>query len=126
MAGNIFINYRRGESSHVGGGLHERLAQKFGRDKLFMDVDNIPMDVDNIPAGFDFQDYLKNQVAECDAMLSVIDPNWLDAKDETGRRRLDNPEDFVAIEIAAALARGKFRFWLMPHTCQRRAIFQMR
>ena len=98
MAGNIFINYRRDESGHVAGRLHESLAPKFGGDKLFMDVDNIPV-------GKDFENYLKSQVAACDAMLAIIGPNWLTAKDETGQRRLDNPEDFVVIEIAAALAR---------------------
>jgi len=63
------------------------------------------MDVDNIPVGRDFEDYLKSQVAACDAMLAIIGPNWLTAKDENGQRRLDNPEDFVVIEIGAALAR---------------------
>jgi tetratricopeptide (TPR) repeat protein len=48
---------------------------------------------------------LNSQVAACDVVLVVIGPNWLDAKDESGSRRLDNPDDFVAIEIAAALAR---------------------
>jgi hypothetical protein len=99
MAGNIFINYRREESGHVAGRLHDSLAPKFGRNKLFMDVDNIPV-------GRDFEDYLNSQVAACDAMLAVIGPNWLTAKDETGQRQLDNPQDFVAIEIGAALARN--------------------
>jgi hypothetical protein len=53
----------------------------------------------------DFDEYLKSQVAACDAMLAIIGPNWLTAKDENGQRRLDNPEDFVVIEIGAALAR---------------------
>ena len=99
MAGNIFINYRRDESGHVAGRLHDSLAPTFGRNKLFMDVDNIPV-------GRDFEEYLKSQVAACDAMLAVIGPNWLAAKDETGKRRLDNPDDFIVIEIGAALARN--------------------
>ena len=99
MAGNIFINYRREESSHVAGRLHDSLAPTFGGHKLFMDVDNIPV-------GRDFEEYLKSQVTACDAMLAIIGPNWLTAKDETGQRRLDNPADFVAIEIGAALARS--------------------
>jgi hypothetical protein len=98
MAGNIFINYRRDESGHVAGRLHDSLAPKFGRKKLFMDVDNIPV-------GKGFENYLKSQVAACDAMLAIIGPNWLTAKDENGQRRVDNPEDFVVIEIGAALAR---------------------
>jgi hypothetical protein len=63
------------------------------------------MDVDHIPAGTDFVAHLNSQVAECDVVLVVIGPIWLVAKDESGGRRLDNPDDFVAIEIAAALAR---------------------
>ena len=98
MAGKIFINYRRDDSIGMAGRLHDRLAQTFGRDKLFMDVDHIP-------AGVDFVAHLNSQVAACDVVLVVIGPNWLNAKDESGERRLDNPDDFVAIEIAAALAR---------------------
>src|SRR5512139_2926269 len=98
MIGNIFINYRREESAHIAGRLHDSLAPTFGRNKLFMDVDNIPV-------GKDFEDYLNSQVAACDAMLAIIGPNWLAMKDETGNRRLDNPNDFVVIEIGAALAR---------------------
>ena len=99
MAGKIFINYRRDDSGGTAGRLHDRLAQTFGRTNLFMDVDHIP-------AGVDFVDYLPSQVAACDVFLAVIGPNWLDAKDDDGRRRFDNPDDFVAIEIAAALARN--------------------
>ena len=54
----------------------------------------------------DFDEYLKSQVAACDAMLAIIGPNWLTAKDETGQRRLDNPNDFIVIEIGAALTRN--------------------
>lgn len=62
-------------------------------------------DVDHIPAGADFVAHLNNQVAECDVVLAIIGPNWLRAKDKAGQRRLHQPDDFVAIEIAAALAR---------------------
>jgi hypothetical protein len=98
MAGKIFINYRREDSIAIAGRLRDRLAETFGPDNLFMDVDNIPV-------GINFEEYLKSQVAACDVVLSVIGPNWLNAKDETDHRRLDKPDDFVAIELAAALAR---------------------
>jgi TPR repeat protein len=98
MAGRIFINYRRDDSIATAGRLHDRLAHTFGRNNLFMDVDHIP-------AGVDFVDHLNTQLAACDVFLAVIGLHWLDAKDESGRRRIDNPDDFVTLEIAAALAR---------------------
>ena len=98
MAGKIFINYRRDDSIGTAGQLHDRLAQTFGHDKLFMDVDHIP-------AGVDFAAHLNSQVAACDVFLAIIGPHWLKLKNERGHRRLDDPEDYVAIEIAAALAR---------------------
>jgi len=99
MAGKIFINYRRDDSRGTAGRLNDRLIETFGRNKIFMDVDDIP-------AGTDFVAYLNEQVASSDALLVIIGPNWLDAKDESGRRRLDDPDDFVANEIAAALERN--------------------
>jgi tetratricopeptide (TPR) repeat protein len=99
MAGKIFINYRRDDSPGTTGRLHDRLAQTFGRKNLFMDVDHVP-------AGVDFVDYLHKQVTACDVFLAIIGPNWLDAKDDDGRRRFGNPDDFVTIEIAAALTRN--------------------
>jgi tetratricopeptide (TPR) repeat protein len=99
MTGTIFINYRREDSISTAGRLHDRLAQAFGRKNIFMDVDHIP-------AGVDFVAHLNSQVAACKIVLVVIGPHWLDAKDESGGRRLDNPDDFVTIEIATALARN--------------------
>ena len=98
MPGKIFINYRRDDAIAAAGRLHDRLAQAFGRKNLFMDVDHIP-------AGVDFIGYLEAQVASCEVFLAVMGPNWIDARDDAGRRRIENPEDFVTIEIAAALAR---------------------
>jgi formylglycine-generating enzyme required for sulfatase activity len=98
MAGSIFINYRREDSIGTAGRLHDRLAKAFGRSRLFMDVDHIP-------AGVDFVSHLQEQVGACEVFLALIGPHWLDARDALGRGRLDNPEDFVAVEIAAALAR---------------------
>jgi TIR domain len=99
MPNKIFINYRREDSIGVTGWLHDRLAQTFGHKNIFMDVDDIP-------AGVDFVKYLSDQVAASRVFLVVIGPRWLEAKDESGGRRLDNPGDFVTIEIATALARN--------------------
>jgi hypothetical protein len=95
----IFINYRRADSDATAGRLHDALGNAFGFENLFMDVDNIP-------PGIDFVDVLAKQVSACDIFLAVIGPNWLNAKDEIGNRRLENPNDYVAVEIAAALRRN--------------------
>ena len=98
MAASVFINYRRDDIG-MAGRLHELLVQELGRDSVFMGVHDIP-------PGVDFLAYLSGQVAACDVMLVVIGPNWLNSRDESGGRRLDDPDDFVAIELAAALARN--------------------
>jgi hypothetical protein len=100
MSGKIFINYRRGDEPGFTQALLGRLEQAFPSDQLFIDVDNIP-------PGEDFVRVLDAQVARCDAMLTVIGNGWLDAKDEHGVRRLDDPGDFVRIEIESALRQGK-------------------
>src|SRR5262249_3178473 len=99
MVARIFINYRREDSTATAGRLQDRLGQSFGRKTLFMDVDHIP-------PGVDFVTHLNNQVAACDVFLAIIGPNWLNTTNEKGDRRLDAADDFVAIEIAAALARN--------------------
>jgi hypothetical protein len=99
MAGNVFISYRRDDSAGHAGRVHDRLEREFGRDLLFMDIDSVPL-------GVNFVNVLSEEVAKCDVLLAVIGPNWLNARDEDGSRRLDNPHDFVRIEIGAALQRN--------------------
>ena len=94
----VFICYRRNDAGHAAGRVHDRLEQELGRDLLFMDVDAIPL-------GADFTKILREEVARCGVLLAVIGPDWLDVRDDDGNRRLENPNDFVRIEIAAALQR---------------------
>ena len=61
------------------------------------------MDVDSVPIGIDFVNYIDEQLAECAVVIAVIGPGWATAIDAEGRRRLDDPEDLVRAEIAAAL-----------------------
>jgi hypothetical protein len=100
MAGKIFINYRRGDDPGHTGRLFDWLQDVFDRQQLFIDVDNIA-------PGIDFVRELDERVGECDVMLAVIGKGWIDARDATGMRRLDDPNDFVRIEIASALSQGK-------------------
>jgi hypothetical protein len=97
MSGKIFISYRRNDSAANALGIGQYLAQEFGRQNIFIDVD--------IGAGANFPAVLERRLAECKVLLAVIGPNWLDARDSTGNRRLDDPKDWVRLEIVRALER---------------------
>src|SRR5262249_12024544 len=99
MSAKVFISYRRADSAGYSGRVMDWLDRELGRDLVFMDVDAIPL-------GSNFSKVLHEEVAKCGVLLAVIGPNWVDARDEHGNRRLDNPNDFVRIEIAAALQRS--------------------
>jgi hypothetical protein len=94
----IFINYRRDDTQGVAGRLFDYLASKYSRDELFMDVDAMK-------PGLDFIKQLDAQVAQCHVLLAVIGPHWLEAHDQSGKRRLDNDKDYVRVELASALKR---------------------
>ena len=94
----IFISYRRQDSGDVTGRIYDRLVQQFGREAIFKDVDSIPL-------GVDFRISLGDAVGQCNLLLAVIGRRWLSIQNESGARRLDDPRDFVRIEIEAALQR---------------------
>ena len=98
MAAKVFISYRRVDSGGYAGRVMDCLGRALGRNLVFMDVDAIPL-------GSNFEKVLHEEVAKCGVLLAVIGPNWSDVRDENGNRRLDDPKDFVRIEIAAALQR---------------------
>ena len=64
------------------------------------------MDVDKIPPGSNFRKVLAEQLAVCDVMLVIIGPGWIDARDKVGKRRLDDPDDPLRLEVETALDRG--------------------
>ncbi len=94
----IFISYRRDDSEGQTGRLYDDLIMHFGEESVFMDVTGIE-------PGRDFRRAIDEQVSTCGVLLAVIGKNWLDAKEESGRRRLDDPSDFVRLEIASAIKR---------------------
>ena len=97
--GGVFISYRREDTAAWAGRIYDRLAQVMGPENVFLDVDNIQ-------PGFDFVHVLTESVGGCDALVAVIGRRWLLSADENNRRRLDDPNDFVRIEIEVALERG--------------------
>jgi tetratricopeptide (TPR) repeat protein len=97
--GRVFISYRREETAYAAGWLFDRLADRFGRDQIFKDVDSIQL-------GDDFVEVIKTAVGSCDVLIALIGHEWLTAADERGMRRLDNPSDFVRLELEAALERN--------------------
>jgi TIR domain len=96
--GNIFVSYRREDSSDVTGRIFDYLKTVFGPERLFKDVDSIQL-------GTDFREAIKQAVDHCHVVLAVIGDDWLELKDEAGIRRVDLPDDFVRLEIASALER---------------------
>lgn len=95
----IFISYRRMDSADVTGRIYDRLIQVYNKDFVFKDVDSIPL-------GVDFREYLHRMVSISTIFIAIIGRNWENAQDDNGNRRLDNPDDFVRIEIASALSRN--------------------
>jgi tetratricopeptide (TPR) repeat protein len=94
----IFISYRRADSADICGRIYDSLAQHFGKDAIFKDVDKIPF-------GADFPRHIETILTQCAVELVVIGPRWLEISDDKGRRRLDDPEDFVRIEVERGLDR---------------------
>lgn len=94
----VFISYRRDDAEGQAGRLYDDLTRHFGEHSVFMDVAGIE-------PGRDFRRVIDEQVASCGVLLAVIGKNWCDAMDESGRRRLEDPTDFVRLETASALRR---------------------
>jgi len=97
MAGKIFLNYRRGDDPGFTQALYQRLEEEFTAERLFMDVEG------HIKPGDDFVDVLSSQVVGSDIVLVLIGRRWIELMAERTSQR----EDFVAIEIKAALDGGK-------------------
>lgn len=92
----MFINYRRGDTKHAAGRMHDAIVARYGQGSVFVDVESIE-------PGLNFVGAIDRAVSTCDVMLVLIGETWLDAVDEHGRRRLDDPSDTLRLEIEAGL-----------------------
>jgi hypothetical protein len=97
---SIFISYRRSDSQVVTRNIYSALAEYFGHEVVFRDIDSIP-------AGQNFKTYLETELDHCEVLIVVIGPTWISVRDSpTGKRRLDDPNDWVRLEIEYALKRN--------------------
>jgi Sulfatase-modifying factor enzyme 1/TIR domain len=100
MPSKVFISYRRDDAKWQAREIYRALKQVLPSDHVFMDIDSIPV-------GVDFVEFLEGWVDQCDIMLALIGAGWAQGIDpKTGRRRLENPDDFVRIEVRKGLSRG--------------------
>jgi TIR domain len=97
MVGKIFISYRRESEAANALSISQYLEHEFGRKNVFIDVD--------MRAGAKFPTVLEERLRACKVMLALLGPDWVNAKDDVGQRRLNNPNDWVRLEIGRALAR---------------------
>ena len=82
----IFINYRREDTAAYAGRLYDRLAAHFGKEGVFIDIDQIE-------PGEDFVEAINRKIDACNIAVVLIGPNWLSVRDTSGTRRLDDSED---------------------------------
>ena len=95
----IFVSYRREDASGDAGRLADHLHRRFGADRVFLDIETID-------PGTDFVEVLQASLRQTAAMLVVIGPRWTSLRAADGTRRLDDPGDFVRLEVETALSRS--------------------
>jgi CheY-like chemotaxis protein/uncharacterized membrane protein YeaQ/YmgE (transglycosylase-associated protein family) len=95
----IFISYRRDETAGYAGRIADRFIEHFGEDRVFRDLDSLE-------PGLDFAEVIQSAVDSTEVMIAVIGKNWVTATDAAGRKRLEDPDDYVRVEIATALKRN--------------------
>ena len=96
----IFISYRRADSQAWADRIYPVLVQAFGKDNVFKDVDNITL-------SRNFRAAIERAVINSDVVLILIGRQWVSITDDSGRKRLDNPDDFVRLEAEMALRHDK-------------------
>ena len=97
---HIFVSYRREDAAGHAGRLYDQLIAHFGEDAVFRDIETVA-------PGTDFVEHIESAIAQSDVVLAVVGRDWLTIADPgTGVRRLDDPDDFVKLELSAALRSG--------------------
>lgn len=101
MSYTVFINYRRADAGPYAELVKKAVATEFGESHVFMDVSSIA-------PGDEWPDEIESKLKSADALVAVIGPDWFKAGiDEWGRRRIDQPDDWVRKELVFALESKK-------------------
>ena len=95
----IFLSYRREDATPYARLLQYLLSERIPDARVFMDLDSIE-------PGLDFAEVIREAIESCTVLVALIERQWATLTDAEGRRRLDNPDDFVRFEVQAALERG--------------------
>lgn len=98
----IFLSYRRSDCQSQANGLNDGLRHRLPDAQIFMDLDSIP-------PGADFEEHIRGEIDQCDVVLVLIGDEWLEPQPGTGARRIDNPNDFVRLEVMTALGLDQVR-----------------
>jgi hypothetical protein len=91
----IFLSYRRADAAPYARLMQFQLRERFPETRIFMDLDSIE-------PGLDFAEVIREAVESCAVLVALIGKQWATLADEDGRRRLDDPGDYVRFEIQAA------------------------
>lgn len=95
----LFLSYRKSDSVYATAAVADRLARHFGQENVFRDRDSLPL-------GAVYPRRILSALERSDVVLALVGASWLDASDRAGRRRLDDPEDWVRLELRMAFERG--------------------
>jgi cold shock CspA family protein len=98
-SGGIFLSYRRADAAPYARLLQVELRERIPEARVFMDLDSVEV-------GVDFAEVIREAVGSCAVLVVLIGRQWATLVDDEGRRRLDDPDDYVRFEVLTALERG--------------------
>lgn len=95
----IFVNYRQKVSLMQSGRITDKLASHFGQGNIFHDKSTLV-------GGANWKTDIEDSIRHCSVLVAIIGDGWLTQVNPDGSRRIDDPDDYVAMEISTALSRG--------------------
>ena len=99
VAPRLFVSYRTDDSVYAASAIADRLGRAFGVENVFRDRDGLAL-------GAIYPMKIRRALERADTVVAVVGPSWLEARDRAGRRCLDNPQDWVRMELRMAFERG--------------------